>query len=287
MDTWHEDDNLPNLHHYLKKLDAYTLRCYKRTRDSVFNIERPSAYVCQECFGPHDIEDCTKVKKAEQALDSNMLSNHSNKGRNNMKGCRGKGNNRKTGQRYQGYQAGPPIHPYKPYQLHSKETNFKRPYPNKFQLHFNKQPWKKKTNFANLKNWARGSKTSDQGARSNYKGKAEKFDPDYHKRFQANHVIGQQQHQFAIMPHPYMYQANAALPPLAPRVHFNQNQSVSDPFALNTEIVQPQDKPIFSQDGRFNASTETRRFAKFSETINGNKVDCVCIFSQQRNLHET
>jgi len=24
MDTWHADDNLPNLHHYLKKLDAYT-----------------------------------------------------------------------------------------------------------------------------------------------------------------------------------------------------------------------------------------------------------------------
>jgi len=93
MDTWHEDDNLPNLHHYLKKLDAYTLRCYKRTRDSVSNIERPSAYVCQECFGPHDIKDCTKVKKAVQALDSNMLSNHSNKGCNNMKVCHGKGNN--------------------------------------------------------------------------------------------------------------------------------------------------------------------------------------------------
>jgi len=41
MDTWHENDNLPNLHHYLKKLDAYTLRFYERTQDSVFNIERP------------------------------------------------------------------------------------------------------------------------------------------------------------------------------------------------------------------------------------------------------
>jgi hypothetical protein len=65
-------------------------------------------------------------------------------------------------------------------------------------------------------------------------------------------------------------------------VHFNQNQQVSNPFALNTEIVQPQEKPIFSQDGRFSASTdvfnENGRFAKFSETINGNKVDCMCIF---------
>ena len=65
-------------------------------------------------------------------------------------------------------------------------------------------------------------------------------------------------------------------------MHFNQNQQVSNPFALNTEIVQPQEKPIFSQDGRFSASTdvfnENGRFAKFSETINGNKVDCMCIF---------
>jgi len=186
-----------------------------------------------------------------------------------MKGGRGKGNNRKTGQGYQGYQAGPPIHPYKPYQLPSKDTHFKRPYPNKFQSHSNKQPWKKQANFANPKNWVRGSKTSNQGARGNYDGKAENFDPDYHKRFQANHVIGQQQQQSAIMPPPYTYQANAALPPLAPRVRFNQNQSVSNPFALNTEIVQPQEKPIFSQDGRFNAFTdvfnENGRFAKFSE----------------------
>jgi len=70
-------------------------------------------------------------------------------------------------------------------------------------------------------------------------------------------------------------------------VHFNQNQSVSNPFALNTEIVQPQVKPIFSQDGRFNASTDVfnknRCFAKFSETINGNKVDCMCIFPNTGN----
>jgi len=183
-------------------------------------------------------------------------------------------------------QAGPPIHPYKSNRLPSKETNFYRPYPNKFQSHSNKQPWRKQANFATLKNWARGSKTSDQGARGNYKGKAENFDPDYHKRFQANHVIGQQQQQSTIMPPPYLYQANAALPPLAPRVHFNQNKSVSNPFALNTEIVQPQEKPIFSQDSRFNASTdvfdEHGCFAKFSETINGNKVDCMCIFPNNK-----
>jgi len=111
---------------------------------------------------------------------------------------------------------------------------------------------------------------------------AENFYPDDNKRFQANHVIGQQQQQSAIMPPPYMYQANAALPPLAPRVHFNQNQSVSNDFALNTEIEQPQVNSIFSQDGRFNASTdvfnENGSFTKFSETINGNNVDYMCIF---------
>jgi len=181
---------------------------------------------------------------------------------------------------------GPPIQPYKPYQLPRKDTNFKHPYPNKFQLHSNKQPWKKQANFANPKNWASGGKTSDQGACGNYKGKAENFDPDYHKRFQANHVIDQQQQQSVIMPPPYMYQGNAALPPLAPRVHFNQNQTVSNPFTLNTEIMQPQVNPIFSQDGRFNASTnvfnEKGRFAKFSETINSNKVDCMCIFPNNK-----
>ena len=96
--------NIYHIINYLKKLDAYTLRFYERNQDSVFNTEHPSAYACQECFGPHDIKDCTKVKKAVQAWDSNMLSNQSNKGRNNTKGGRGKGNNRKTGQGYQGYQ---------------------------------------------------------------------------------------------------------------------------------------------------------------------------------------
>jgi len=40
-------------------------------------------------------------------------------------------------------------------------------------LHSNKQPWKKQANFANPKNWVCGGKTSDKGARGNYKGKAE------------------------------------------------------------------------------------------------------------------
>jgi len=53
-----------------------------------------------------------------------------------------------------------------------------------------------------------------------------------------------------------MYQANAALPPLAPRVHFNQDQSVSNPFALHTEKMQQQEKSFFSYDGCFNASTD-------------------------------
>jgi len=94
---------------------------------------------------------------------------------------------------------------YKPYQHPSKDTKFKRPHPSKFQSISNKQPWKKQANFANPKNWARGGKTSDHGARGNYNGKSEFFDPDYHKRFQANHVIGQQQQPSAIIPPPYMY----------------------------------------------------------------------------------
>jgi len=53
-------------------------------------------------------------------------------------------------------------------------------------------------------------------------------------------------------------------------VHFNHDQSVSNPFALNTEIVKPQEKSIFSHDGRFNSSTdvfnENGCFAKFTET---------------------
>jgi len=52
MDTWHEANNLPDLHHYLKKLDAYTQRFHEQTQDLIFNIEHPSVYACQECFGP-------------------------------------------------------------------------------------------------------------------------------------------------------------------------------------------------------------------------------------------
>jgi len=282
MDAYYETGNQLDLLHYLSKLDAYILRFYERTQDSDFNMNRPSAYlVCQECFGPHEIKDCTKVKKAVQAWDSNMLSNHSNKGRNYMKGGRGKEYKQKGGQNFQGHQAYKPPFNKAPF----NKANFKPPYHNKFKSNPSnsyKQPWKKQANFINNKKWARGDYTSDQGARGNYKGKPENFDPDYHKRFQANHVIGKQQLQPAIMPPPYMYQANAALPPLAPRVHFNPNPSPSNHFALNTEILQPPVKPIFSHNGRFNTPTdvfnENGRFAKFSETINGNIVDCMCIY---------
>jgi len=65
-------------------------------------------------------------------------------------------------------------------------------------------------------------------------------------------------------------------------VHFNHEQSVSNPLALNTEIVKPQEKLIFSHDVCFNSSTdmfnESGRFARFTETINRNKVDCMCMF---------
>ena len=79
-----------------------------------------------------------------------------------------------------------------------------------------------------------------------------------------------------------MYQANAALPPLSPRVYFNTDPSPSNHFALNTEILQPPVKRIFPT---MVASTLTQtmfnengRFAKFSESINGNIVDCMCIY---------
>jgi len=79
-----------------------------------------------------------------------------------------------------------------------------------------------------------------------------------------------------------MYQATVALPPVAPRVHFDQDQLVSNPFALNTEIIQPQEKLIFSHDGRFytsnNVFDENGHFAKLTEIIHGNKVDCMIIF---------
>jgi len=83
-----------------------------------------------------------------------------------------------------------------------------------------------------------------------------------------------------------MYQANAALPPLIPQVHFKQDQVVSNPFALNTKIMQSQEKASFSHDGRFNTSTnvfnENGRFAEFIETIHGNKVNRMCIFPNNK-----
>lgn len=77
---------------------------------------------------------------------------------------------------------------------------------------------------------------------------------------------------------------------MAPHVRLNNDQSVSNPFVLYTEIAQspdnsisqPQDSQISSLEGRFNSSTdeinENGCFAKFTEEINGNKVDCMCIF---------
>jgi len=54
-----------------------------------------------------------------------MLSNHSNKGPNHMKGGSRKGYKPKTGQVFQGYEA------YKP---PFNKANFKPPYPNKFPI---------------------------------------------------------------------------------------------------------------------------------------------------------
>ena len=69
IDAYYEAGNLLDLLHYLKKLDSYTLRFYERTQDSVFNIERPSAYLCQECFGPHNTKECNKHKNKCESQD--------------------------------------------------------------------------------------------------------------------------------------------------------------------------------------------------------------------------
>jgi len=174
MDDWHEAGNAPDLHQHLMKLDTYILKFHQRTQESTYKIEQPSAFACTECFSPHDIKDCTKVKLAVKARNSNMLSNHCNKGRNNSKGGRRNGYNRNAGQ---GSKSGVPIQPYQPYQQPNKGTNFKRPYPNKFQSHTNKQVWKKQANSTGNKNWARSGK-GGQGAPGNYKEKAENYAPD-------------------------------------------------------------------------------------------------------------
>jgi len=130
------------------------------------------------------------------------------------------------------------------------------------------------------KNWARGDK-GGQGARGNYKGKDENYDPDYYNRFQANHVNGATaaaSHHVSSIHLP----GKRSTSPFSSSSALQSNQLVSSPFALNTEIMQPQEKAIFSHDGRFYTSTdvfnENGRFAKFSETINENKINCMSIF---------
>ena len=54
------------------------------------------------------------------------------------------------------------------------------------------------------------------------------------KGFQANHVQDFQKQQPTLMPPP-MYQANAALPPIPPRVEFADN--ISSPFAMHINLV--------------------------------------------------
>ena len=125
----------------------------------------------KKCFGPHDIKDCTKVKKAVQAWDSNTLSNHSNKGCNHMKGGSRRGYKQKTGQVFQGYEA------YKP---PFNKANFKPSYSKKFQSNSsnsNKQPWKKQANDHQPQEMGARRQNKIQGARGNYKGKAENKAP--------------------------------------------------------------------------------------------------------------
>jgi len=71
MDAYYKAGNLLDLLHYLKKLDAYTLRFYQRTQDSVSNIEHLSVFVCTECFGPHNTQECNKHKNKCESQDIN------------------------------------------------------------------------------------------------------------------------------------------------------------------------------------------------------------------------
>ena len=71
MDAWYEAGNPLDLLHYLKKLDAYTLRFNQRTQDLVSNIEHLSAFVCNECFGPHNTKECNKHKNKCESQDIN------------------------------------------------------------------------------------------------------------------------------------------------------------------------------------------------------------------------
>ena len=71
MDAYYETGNQLDLLHYLTKLDSYILKFYERTQDSDFNIERPSAYFCQECFGPHNTKACKIHKNKCERQDIN------------------------------------------------------------------------------------------------------------------------------------------------------------------------------------------------------------------------
>jgi len=71
MDAWYEVGNLFDLLHYLKELDAYNLRFFQRTLDLVSNIEHLSAFVCTECFTPHNTKEYNKHKNKCESEDIN------------------------------------------------------------------------------------------------------------------------------------------------------------------------------------------------------------------------
>ena len=75
MDTWHKTNkyDFPN---YLKKLDAYTLQFYERTQNEFSDfdavlLDNSSAFICTECFGPHNIKDCNKHENNYESEEIN------------------------------------------------------------------------------------------------------------------------------------------------------------------------------------------------------------------------
>ena len=70
MDAYYEAGYQLDLLHYLKKLDSYILRFYERTQDSVFNIERPSAYFCQESENNDDQSESEDINDEESENDN-------------------------------------------------------------------------------------------------------------------------------------------------------------------------------------------------------------------------
>jgi len=88
---------------------------------------------------------------------------------------------------------------------------------------------------------------------------------------------------------PYLYPANSALPPMAPRVHFNHDQSVSNHFALNTKIVYTKEIHLLSRWSLQRFHQRVQRNRTFHKVLRNHKQkqgQQHAHLPQQRNLRE-